>query len=191
MQYKCVFFYMFNTLQSQIICKLLLAYPSWGSKLLQILYENAYRTKTSASITSCPGSTHLTKTMSNLNKIRFAFHLLQTVENCSKHCKLRWFGSVLAVSKAGGGSWEGRPYIYIYICVYITTKYCSPAGPTFSHHDPAAATHMLAWWPPTLDKHSKHHCFVTCIHMYIYIYIYPYTKHTCQTQTHYSSKHSA
>ena len=76
------------------------------------------QTKTSASITSCPGSTHLTKTMSNLNEICFAFHLLQTVENRSNTVIYSVLGSVLAVSKAGGGSWGG-PTIYIYIYIYV------------------------------------------------------------------------
>ena len=111
-------FNMFNTLQSQIICKLLLAYPSSGSKLLQILYEDAYSNQNICQHHILSRINPSDKTMSNLNENRFAFHLLQTVE-CSKHCKLECFGSVLAVSKAGGGSWWGGATIYIYIYIYI------------------------------------------------------------------------
>ena len=110
-------FHIFNN----IICKLLLALPILlrAQNCCKYHMKMHTQTDTSASITSCPGSTHLTKTRSNLNKIRFAFHLLQTVEHCSKHCKLQCFGSVLAVSKAEGGSWGGG-YIYIYMYILYT-----------------------------------------------------------------------
>ena len=145
------------------------------------------QTKTSASIASCAGSTHLTKTMLNLN-VSFVFYLLQTVEECSTHCKLQCFGNVLAVSKPGGGSWGGgggRPYIYIYIYTPTTTTTSTTTTTAKNHnHNPNPVDNQPQPKPTqrSTTQHSATQHSTTTRHGTTHTH--NRTQHKCTTHTH-------